>query len=104
MNKVVTIFAALVLCYAASSCQQHIDSSLSASIENVKQLSFQGNASDPCFDRQLSTWLEEFNEQQQLGADMFEADAKAKAVAFEAYTDCQNRNADALANDDARKD
>ena len=66
--------------------------------------SFKGDAGDACFDRQLQVWLEKFQHHQQTGSDMFEADAKARAEALDAYLDCNNRVGNEGVRDAARKE
>lgn len=44
---------------------------------------------DECFDNTMETWFIEFNESQERGADMSEADNAAAKTALANFDDCQ---------------
>lgn len=44
---------------------------------------------DECFDNTMTTWFEEFNENQENGADMSEADESASKLALASFSNCE---------------
>ena len=101
MERKLYALAGMVFCLAVTACQTSADESQS-SPQAIEVKPFQSDVSDSCFDVQLEVWLNKFNQYQQQGTDMFDADTRAREDAHQAYLNCQSRT-DVLANEAARK-
>jgi hypothetical protein len=86
----------------ASACSYQAEDS-TAGKKSADAIPFSGDVAHKCFDSQMNTWIEKFNEYQQKGFDMFAADVKAKEAALRAFHACSDKHV-GLATGHARKD
>jgi hypothetical protein len=90
-----------LISFMLSACSYQADDSSGKKSEDA--IPFSGDAGHKCFDSQMSTWIQKFNEYQQKGFDMFTADAKAKEAALRAFHNCSDQHG-GLATGQPRKD
>ena len=86
-----------LVCFTFAGCDKAVESKTETGAENTATLASL-LTDDDCFDERMEKWFVEFNQLQNKGLDMNEANTKAIAMVSEELMNCDEKSQTRTAN------